>query len=521
MLIPIPGSMYLGRVIGRNVREIHFRCFYGHYINVGDILIIEDEERGIDYLARLVDVSYGAEAAGDDWAARTAGSMMLMDEQSKDYELQDRARRLYKLGICTPLGYCRGTEFKKPKTIPSHFSRVRRATSEDFDFLKKSMGDLSVGRLRSGEEVTDFEVCINGKAFASHVGVFATTGMGKSNLMKSLAASNISTGKYGLLILDPHGEYYDGGGEKHLKGLRHHPRADDRLDTYSVREMDGNYSTIRISAYEIAVRDILNLYDFSQPQVELLYAFNGRYPRDWLIRLSNMSVEQFVEVFSNQYHEGTFNVIKRRAETIMRQDFVTRDENISITRNVISALRSGRTVLVDTSNLFERQELLISTVLTRSIFEDNKKLYSSDPKEFNRMFPILITLEEAQRVLGSSKGSVFSQIAREGRKFKTGLCAISQQPKLIHNEVISQFNTLFILGLADKRDRDILKESAKQDIATLDNEIQMLMPGEAIIASPYTDFALPVKIHLYEEYLDELEKSKPKDNKVKADKSFF
>ena len=35
----------------------------------------------------------------------------------------------------------------------------------------------------------------------------------------------------------------------------------------------------------------------------------------------------------------------------------------------------------------------------------------------------------------------------------------------------------------------------------LENEIQMLMPGESLIASPFTPFAIPVKVHLYEEYL--------------------
>ncbi|HVO77761.1 MAG TPA: hypothetical protein VMS79_02720, partial [Methanomassiliicoccales archaeon] len=100
---------------------------------------------------------------------------------------------------------------------------------------------------------------------------------------------------------------------------------------------------------------------------------------------------------------------------------------------------------------------------------------------------------------------------------------VSQQPKLINEEVISQFNTLFILGLADKRDRDILRNSAKQDISMLDNEIQMLMPGEALIASPFTPFAVPVKIHLYEEYVKrEAEASPPRETKsVPVDKKFF
>jgi DNA helicase HerA-like ATPase len=120
---------------------------------------------------------------------------------------------------------------------------------------------------------------------------------------------------------------------------------------------------------------------------------------------------------------------------------------------------------------------------------------------------------------------VFSQLAREGRKFRIGLCAISQQPKLINEEILSQFNTLFIMGLADKRDRDILRNSAKQDISMLDNEIQMLMPGEVLIASPFTPFAIPAKIHLFEEYValvrpsQGMEVSKPISKK--ADSHFF
>jgi hypothetical protein len=139
---------------------------------------------------------------------------------------------------------------------------------------------------------------------------------------------------------------------------------------------------------------------------------------------------------------------------------------------------------------------------------------------------MLIAMEEAQRVLSQAKGTVFAQIAREGRKFKVGLCAVSQQPKLINEEIISQFNTLFVLGLADKRDRDILRNSAKQDLSMLENEIQMLMPGEALLASPFTPFAVPVRVHLFEDFLErENAKARAEEERapkmVRADADFF
>jgi hypothetical protein len=41
-------------------------------------------------------------------------------------------------------------------------------------------------------------------------------------------------------------------------------------------------------------------------------------------------------------------------------------------------------------------------------------------------------------------------------------------------------------------------------VTSLENEIQMLMPGEALITSPHVPFAMPVKVHLYEEHVERL-----------------
>jgi DNA helicase HerA-like ATPase len=98
----------------------------------------------------------------------------------------------------------------------------------DFAFLASRMGDLPVGMLRSGETVVDFRVSIPGAALSSHVGIFATTGMGKSNLMRVLAAGVMrANGRYGLLIIDPHGEYRG--------ALARHPWAGEQLRTYAAR----------------------------------------------------------------------------------------------------------------------------------------------------------------------------------------------------------------------------------------------------------------------------------------------
>ena len=517
------GNDRVGRVFGNRVMEIRFRAPCREELQVGEMLVIEDEAASSKYLVRVMDVEHGADMESPDWMEREAGELLLKDLEEEGVDFMELSPSLYRVGVSTPLGYIHGKEFLKAKSIPIHFSRVRRTREEDYDFLQAYLGDIEVGRLRSGDKVLGRAVGFSGKAMPQHIGVFATTGMGKSNLMKDMALSCMRLRKYGFLILDPHGEYYDGG-EAGKKGLRH-AASKQALEVFSSRRLDGPHNPLRISATEIEIDDLANLYEFTPAQLECLQAAQWRYGSTYLLDLHSKEVAAVSQDLGGRFHEGSINVIKRRLENIFRFELVTKDKQFSITNQVISSLHAGKVVLVDTSNMFEAEELLVSTVLARAVFERAKSIYS-DKERFDSLPPMLIAMEEAQRVLSQSKGTIFAQIAREGRKFKVGLCAVSQQPKLINEEVISQFNTLFILGLADKRDRDILRNSAKQDISMLDNEIQMLMPGEALIASPFTPFAVPVKIHLFEDYvgavnssLNEEELSSPR--KVKTDSNFF
>ncbi len=521
-----PGSVKkepVGRVFGNRVMEIRFRAPSDEDLQVGEMLVVEDEAASAKYLIRVMDVEHGADMESPDWMEREAGELLIKDLNEEVAELADLSTSLYKIGVSTPLGRIQDKEFRKAKSIPSHFSKVRRTMEEDYDFLQSYLGDIEIGNLRSGDKVLERAVGFAGRAMPYHIGIFATTGMGKSNLMKNLALSCMRLRKYGFLILDPHGEYYDGG-EAGKKGLKH-SASRQALEVFSSRKLDGPYNPLRISATEIEIDDLANLYEFTPAQLECLQAAQWRYGSSYLLDLHTKDAAAVSQDLSGRFHEGSINVIKRRLENIFRFELVTKDKQFSITNQVISCLHGGKVVLVDTSNMFEAEELLVSTVLARAIFERNKACYG-DKERFDSIPPLLIAMEEAQRVLSQSKGTIFSQIAREGRKFKVGLCAVSQQPKLINEEVISQFNTLFILGLADKRDRDILRNSAKQDISMLDNEVQMLMPGEALVASPFTPFAVPVKVHLFEDYLASAnaaagEEEARSPRKVRTDSKFF
>jgi len=370
----------------------------------------------------------------------------------------------------------------------------------------------------------DFEVGMGSGYIQSHIGIFATTGMGKSNLMKRLAASVMESHNVGMLIFDPHGEYYEGG-ERDKRGLKHHFRAKDNLTVFSYRKLSEKSNGLRINHREIDIEDLLHLFEFSQAQMEAAYALHNCFGNDWLKILSESEgAELAKEMPSSKFHEMTIAVLQRRARQILKQEIFHKDDTVSVTDAIITELKKAKVVLIDLSGLSGWRELLPAAVIARKVFDVYRHAFRK-PEEFRSLPKVSIVLEEAQRVLGQLSGikeNIFTRICREGRKFKVGLTAITQQPKLIDEEIISQFNTLFVLGLADERDRNIIRSSARQDFSELSREIQMLQPGEALISSPQAPFAIPAKVDLYEDHIkNQKESVKTRDEIPSPDRNFF
>jgi DNA helicase HerA-like ATPase len=490
-------------LFGKNVLEGLFRAAPDEDLFLGELLVAVDEATGRRYLFRIVDVTYGTEHREPGWAERVAGTLLSDDARGEAgaHPLHEQSRRTYRVADCRCLGYVTpdGTTFRKPKSLPTQFSRVVGPEPADVEFLKSRMGDLPVGLLRSGEDTLDFEVGIPGASLATHVGIFATTGMGKTNLLMVLAGGVMrKQGAYAMLVVDPHGQY--------RTQLARHPWAGERVRTYAARHLP-NTSSLRISLAELTVDDLRTASDFSRAQEEALWElerFYGAPGLSWLLDFAQLDdLPQFREIDLNgRIALNTLQVVHRRARRIVELPCVSADPSVSVGGAIVSDLREGKVVLIDVSGLGSTEELLVASFLTRRVMDEWSSAYLDDPAAHDNLPVVSIALEEAQRVLSRAsdrENNVFPRVAREGRKFKVGLLAVTQQPKLLDDELLSQFNTFFILGLADEKDRNILRSSSKQDLTGLGAEVQSLMPGECLIANLEAPFAMPARIHLWDD----------------------
>ncbi len=496
------------KIVSKSVTEYHFTVPFilpdEERVEVGQIFSIKDQ--GLTFLARVLNIEHSSNYDGH-WDTTMKGTQFFDSDQ------------IFNRVIAEPLGCInKRLEFKRSRTLPTKFATVVRAEKEEFKFLSQVMGDIEVGYLRNGSRlVEEIPVALHSEAMDHHMGVFATTGMGKSNFMKVFAASCMrlfarGESKFGLLIVDPHGEYLKGKSKDLVKGLVHLKRYREGLACYSTNKQnasDPGVEELAISESEILPEDIALLYDWSPPQRDALEAISRILdPANWLEEIQ--SPEGMARMMQEGFKDSTVMVLVRRIKNELgRNQYIRKRSSLA---NILANLQKGKVVLVDIPRMSDRSELFLLSVISRYILDEYKKDEKEDQESRKNC---LITIEEAQRVLGAgSNTSRFESIAREGRKFGVGLCAVTQQPKLIDKQLLSQFNTLVVMGLGDRNDRMQLEESAKQDLSSMDIEIQTLEKGEAVVSTLNIPFPVPARIHRYEDYLRRLEKEDKQESLI-------
>lgn len=535
-----------GRIFGRNLSEIKF--VYDSIqedgsiteIDLGQILVIDDAVSKAKFFVRVVDIEYGQ---SDLWAKEMARD--LNETQSRDFSNEhetptniyqaDMRRQMYLVAVAEPLGTI-GLDgrFVSVKRLPAYFSPVYKVNEDDFgEDVRSQLGDLNIGKLRSGSDILDIDVGIFSELLPYHIGVFAKTGGGKSNTMKVLLGSIMdSIGKAGALIFEPHGEY--------IQDLRRHPLAKDQLVCFTQNTSKGGLERkIRITYEDISVGALMNVRDslmWTDAQERFLreasYAHN-----DWLYQILNLPMNDAeMEIMGDyrgsllnlfpDYKEDTLKAIRSKLRQVVSAPYVSQDQDASVSNidEIMILLEQGKTVLIDMASLSGLHELLLSTILANKVLERRRKAYADDRENLLNVSPsISIVMEEAQRVLGSgvSPSSVFAQIVNEGRKFKVGLIAITQQPKLMNEVLMSQFTSLIILGITDSKDFEILKSVSQKPLDRLREEIKSLMPGQSILTSPKYPFAVPVQIFFYDTYIKMVKERMSKVKKATSSSSSY
>ena len=367
-----------------------------------------------------------------------------------------------------------------PKIPPKPGTEVYEASE---DILKRmfSNGHIEIGTLLTNNIPVKLDV---NKLCSRHLAILAITGMGKSNTVAHLL-SELNKLNGTVLIFDVHGEY------KHIESYNEN------------NELRINIIEPQINIYNIGYDSFCNLAGVdSQATKQRPY------------------IRRAIKEVKSKYREGDFNSCEEYIKEIIStlQDYIEDNKKdkdsietaifrledmlnfkghiIRLHYNPIDKIREGYINIVPLEELDEGDMDTIVSYFTKEILADRKKaLRNNDPK------PIFLIFEEAHLLIPQNRDTkskiYISRIAREGRKFGIGLCLVSQRPKTLDQESLSQCNNMIISKLIEPNDQSHVQHASESLSEDLLKQLPGLNIGEAIILGPAISIPAIVKIHKF------------------------
>ncbi len=158
--------------------------------------------------------------------------------------------------------------------------------------------------------------------------------------------------------------------------------------------------------------------------------------------------------------------------------------------------KKSQLVIIDTSELSPDILETLTSVTSRLLFDERKKLIGND----RRKNPVHLVLDEAHRYIKKHydyllKENIFEKIAREGRKYSFYLLVSSQRPSELSETVLSQCANFIIHRIQNEKDMHYIQAILPYFSDDFTNKIKQSIPGEALVFGNCVSMPLHLKIH--------------------------
>ncbi len=410
-------------------------------------------------------------------------------------------------------------EIRVPSVPPQPDTPVYLAPSQVlskiFSSRRNSEATIRIGYLIGRPDVS---INIDVDALTKHLFITGTTGSGKSNTVAILSDRIASIGGI-IVIYDVHGEY-----------LSLQPQS----EAVEVRVIDYKLNPLKISPSTLAkmmvpeaaasiqrslvskalreasaiFQDIINMYGVTKEAVRVLEEKNV-ISTD-LVRYSGNGDEDAGDVEHRLlylYRELVKTIIKKAGERFkesVEKSCAKVDEffeyaSLSFTMpRIIDLLKSSRILIINASMLSEEQrDYGLKIILDEILWYAKQRFSQGSP------IPVLFFIEEAHLFLSSSRSTIsrtsIERVAREGRKFGLSLAIVSQRPRNIDPNTLSQVQNFVFMKLVQEQDQNMVMNISDMLTEDLAKSLSSMDVGEALIIGEWIGrFPAYVKIDRHE-----------------------
>ncbi len=392
------------------------------------------------------------------------------------------------------------------KTIPGHFTEVRRASGEDvnrvFGSEERSRFHFHIG---APVDMEDIPVCVDLNAFTERSnGIFGKSGTGKTFLTRMVLCGLVQKNAAVNLIFDMHGEYglargrtraVPGGRPRVSPALRARPgpglyprSAADRAST------TGRSASLTTSSSPRTCSASRRCSGCSPPPWTTAIALQRQFGRGWFAAGAGDGREGGRRRSTGATRVDAGPPSATGPAPAQCRGFLKPDKEVveDAVPLILKNLEQGIHTVIDFGRYNQLLHyILVANILTRRIDEqwrEKTESYLSDNRRFPEPPRLVITIEEAHKFLepGIAEQTIFGRIARELRKYSVTLLVVDQRPSQIEREVLSQLGTKICCLLDDEHDVEAVLAGTsgsgglRSVLASLDTRQQALLFGHAL-----------------------------------------
>jgi DNA helicase HerA-like ATPase len=363
-----------------------------------------------------------------------------------------------------------------------------------------SVGDFKLGHLVGQREV---EVALDSCTLNRHIGIFGTTGSGKSNSLQ-VVAEEITCSNRSVLIFDIEGEYVN---------------MNEPTDTLQSLLAEFGKKPAGVRDFNVFVPAPNNSRNpdakkfgipFADIDLEVFSEVLGLSPleRIYMLDIARKAKENS-GAFQPYKIGNVLTVLKKRIDSQLEKASLPEavaEAHMALYTKLSMVCNSGvldsqqaggsydrispetfcvpsRISVIDLSESSDIVRNVTISHMLGEIFRYKTRVVESAP--------ILIFIEEIHTFLSKAKRktmtatlTMLTEMARKGRKRGIGLGLISQQPALVPSELIELCNTRLMHRISSEPNIEVLRMGTANVPESLWSVLPSLGNGEALISSP-------------------------------------
>ena len=372
--------------------------------------------------------------------------------------------------------------FKKPRTLPPHFSEVYRGSDSPKALSKLLEGelgtDIEIGQLLIGTSTLDIPICIDIDSLPMHVQVAGTTGAGKSFFMLTFITSALRNNlknwvlkkdlnkNVSVFMVDVHDEYMNGLqfqdkkkgimdiAEAVRKGSNEKYNAIFGDKFYLTRDLESvnmemqRYSKpIRFRRSDLTVSDVTSVMYVSDQMSGYMNIVRAS-DQNWISK-----IETAAEDDTRGFAKGTVSAVKRRLYPIINSQ-IFKDDKVSDLAEIVYNLESGHFYNFNTALLSSTEQFVVITMVARTLFSLRQALMSSTKwTQFKEQLKSRLPHDIASELLGESANSAYSikdlyTLGKDGLDYKlknikdlpTVMITVEEAPSILGSQMSKEGN---------------------------------------------------------------------------------